>query len=102
MFDELHNNVMNYDAVTIEPKASSTTDASAVGGTGATGDATGGSNGGTGGDGSSSGGSSAPLGAGYVHTVVPEPSARAIRDHRATSPKEKIFAINPLARLFMR
>ena len=31
MFDELHNKVMDYNAITIEPKAASTTDASTVG-----------------------------------------------------------------------
>lgn len=34
MFDEIHNNVMNYDAITIEPKTAPSSDMSAVGGTG--------------------------------------------------------------------
>ena len=32
MFEELHNNIMDYDAITIEPKASSSSEMSAVGG----------------------------------------------------------------------
>ena len=41
MFEELHNNVMNYDAITIEPKTTTTSDMSSVGGVGgASGDST--------------------------------------------------------------
>ena len=32
MFDELHNNVMNYDAITVEPKSATTSDMSTAGG----------------------------------------------------------------------
>ena len=51
MFEELHNQVMDYGAITIEPKSTTTSDATAVsgaGGTGSTSDTSDGSSSGSG------------------------------------------------------
>ena len=44
MFEELHNNVMDYNAITIEPKSSSSSEISTVGDSTGTGDTTSNSN----------------------------------------------------------
>lgn len=101
-FETVHNNIMNYDAISIQPKSSSSSDMSTVGGsstsTSGTGDTSGST--GTSGNGSSSGSSSAPSGAGYTNTVIPQPSARAIRDHRGTTFIEQERQKNPFAQFF--
>lgn len=74
MFDELHNNVMNYDSITIEPQAASSSDITTTGTTTGDTSSTGDSNSSdSSSSGSSSSGSSSP---------IPQPSARAIRTHR--------------------
>lgn len=95
MFDELHNKVMDYGAITVEPKASSSSEMSTTGTgtTGTTGDTnSNGSNGsGSNGSGSSSGsGGTTARGVGYVHRVTPQPTARAIAGHRAPTVEEKV------------
>ena len=78
MFNELHNRVMDYGAVTIEPKATSTSsistsgDSAITGGTGSSGDSSSSSS-----SNSSSGGNS-----GSTRKEPYQPSARAIASHR--------------------
>lgn len=104
MFDELHNKVMDYGAITIEPKSTTSTNMSTTGST----TGTAGDSGGNSGDSSSSSSgtssnTSTPRGAGYVHRATPQPTARAIARHRRPlTIKEKIIARNPLAKLFLR
>lgn len=104
MFDELHNKVMDYGAITIEPKSTTSTNMSTTGST----TGTAGSSGDSSGDSSSSGSgtssnTSTPRGVGYVHRATPQPTARAIARHRRPlTIKEKIIARNPLAKLFLR
>ena len=108
MFDELHNKIMNYDAITIEPKSTTSTDMSTTGSTTGTAGDSGGNSGDSSGDSSSSGSrtssnASTPRGVGYVHRATPQPTARAIARHRRPlTIKEKIIARNPLAKLFLR
>lgn len=68
MFDEIHNKVMNYDAITIEPKAAASSDMSATGtATTATTDA----NGQNTGSGGSSGGSGSGSSSRVPHDAIP-------------------------------
>ena len=104
MFDELHNKVMDYGAITIEPKSTTSTNMSTTGST----TGTAGNSGDSSGDSSSSSSgtssnASIPRGVGYVHRATPQPTARAIARHRRPlTIKEKIIARNPLAKLFLR
>lgn len=104
MFDELHNKVMDYGAITIEPKSTTSTNMSTTGST----TGTAGNSGDSSGDSSSSSSgtssnASTPRGVGYVHRATPQPTARAIARHRRPlTIKEKIIARNPLAKLFLR
>ena len=104
MFDELHNKVMDYGAITIEPKSTTSTNMSTTGST----TGTAGNSGDSSGDSSSSSSgtssnTSTPRGVGYVHRATPQPTARAIARHRRPlTIKEKIIARNPLAKLFLR
>ena len=104
MFDELHNKVMDYGAITIEPKSTTSTNMSTTGST----TGTAGNSGDSSGDSSSSSSgtssnTSTPRGVGYVHRASPQPTARAIARHRRPlTIKEKIIARNPLAKLFLR
>ena len=104
MFDELHNKVMDYGAITIEPKSTTSTNMSTTGST----TGTAGNSGDSSVDSSSSSSgtssnASTPRGVGYVHRATPQPTARAIARHRRPlTIKEKIIARNPLAKLFLR
>lgn len=105
MFDELHNKVMDYGAITVQPKASSSTSMSTTGSTGSTGDTSGSSSDSgsdsssdSNGSGSTSGTNNAPRGVGYVHRVPKQPTGRAIAGHRKQTVEEKTYnkAKNPL------
>lgn len=95
MFEELHNNVMNYDSITIEPKSAASSSISSTGTTSTSGDTSSGT-----GDSSSSGSSSSSssntgttaTGVGYVHRAPPQPSARAISDHKKPSTPTNLFS----------
>ena len=93
MFDELHNRVMDYGAITVEPKSTSSSDISSVS-TGAT-DSSGSSPNGTDENGdsqnSSQGGSSSSSSGGKTYM----PTARAIAGHTAAKALSKDY-INTL------
>ena len=82
MFDELHNKVMDYGAITIEPKAASSTSMSTAGDT--AGNTAGGATGGTTGDSSNNSSSQNNNSSNTVraHKATPQPSSRAIASHR--------------------
>lgn len=101
MFDELHNKVMDYGAITIEPKAASSTSMSTAGDT--AGGATGGTTGGGSDNNNSSSQNNNSSNTVHAHKATPQPTARAIARHRRPlTIKEKIIARNPLAKLFLR
>lgn len=80
MFEELHNNVMNYDAITIEPQAASSSDISTTGSTPtSSGDSSSSS-----GDSSSnsSSNSNTSSGGSPAGSRLYQPTRRAIRSHR--------------------
>ena len=104
----LHNKIMNYDAITIEPKSTTSTDMSTTGSTTGTAGDSGGNSGDSNGDSSSSGSrtssnASTPRSVRHAHRATPQPTARAIAGHRKPlTIKEKIISRNPLAKLFIR
>ena len=81
MFDELHNKVMDYGAITVEPKASSSTEMSTTG-TASTG--TSGSSGGSGSSGDNNGNSNNSSNSSTTaqRKEPPQPSRKAIARHR--------------------
>ena len=100
MFEELHNNVMNYDAITIEPKATSSSDISVTSSSSSI--STSDSSGSSDSESDSESSTETPRGVGYTYRKTAQPTARAIAGHRGTSVKEKIQSRNPLASLFIR
>lgn len=92
MFDELHNKVMDYGAITIEPKAASSTSMSTAG------DAAGGTTGGTTGDSSDNNNSSSQNNNSsnviHAHKATPQPSSRAIAGHRKPDAARRIYNQN--------
>lgn len=88
MFEELHNNVMNYDSITIEPKSTTSSDITSTAGN-VGGNTSSGNN--SSGDSSSSSGSNS--GGSSVTAHPPLPTARAIAGHKVPE-AQKIYNQN--------
>ncbi len=73
MFDELHNKVMDYGAITVEPKSTTTSNISTEGSSGSTGDTSGNSN-----DSDNNSSSASEL-------TNPQPTSRAIAGHKKSN-----------------